>query len=50
MIKNEEIIKELEKKAAETSTKVELISTDLDEGIQFWNLSGIGAILRFKIS
>jgi len=43
-------IKELEKKAAETSTKVELISTDLDEGIQFWNLSGIGAILRFKIS
>ncbi|MDD5193517.1 MAG: peptide chain release factor aRF-1 [Candidatus Nanoarchaeia archaeon] len=48
-LKKEEL-KQYEKLAQETSTKVELISTDLDEGMQFWNLSGIGAILRFKIN
>ncbi|MFH1359115.1 MAG: peptide chain release factor aRF-1 [archaeon] len=42
-------IKELERRAGETSTKVEIISTETEEGIQFWNLSGIGAILRFKL-
>jgi peptide chain release factor subunit 1 len=44
-----ETIREYEKKAEQTSTKIELISEDLDEGVQFWNLGGIGAILRFKI-
>jgi peptide chain release factor subunit 1 len=45
-----EEIRYYEKKAQETSVKVELISGDIDEGIQFFNLSGIGAILRFKMS
>ncbi len=44
-----EEIRRYEALAQETSVKVELISMDLDEGVQFWNLSGIGAILRFKI-
>jgi peptide chain release factor subunit 1 len=42
-------LKEFEKKAQETSTKVELISNDTSEGVQFFNLGGIGAILRYKI-
>ena len=42
-------IKEFEKKAAEMSTKIEIISIDTEEGQQFYNLSGIGAILRFKV-
>jgi len=42
-------MRELEKKALETSVKVELISDETEEGQQFLNLSGIGAILRFKI-
>jgi peptide subunit release factor 1 (eRF1)/intein/homing endonuclease len=44
------VIKELEIKAAETGVKVELVSMDTEEGQQFWNLSGIGAMLRFKIA
>lgn len=43
-------IRHYEKMAEETSVKVELISGDIDEGIQFFNLGGIGAILRFKIA
>jgi len=46
---NKSDVKILEKKANETSVKMELISVDTDEGIQFWNLGGVGAILRFKI-
>jgi peptide chain release factor subunit 1 len=42
-------IKELEKKAEETSASIELISTETEEGVQFWNLGGIGGILRFKV-
>lgn len=42
-------IKYFEKKASETSASVEFVSTETEEGIQFWNLSGIGGILRFKI-
>ncbi|MDP2925838.1 MAG: LAGLIDADG family homing endonuclease [Nanoarchaeota archaeon] len=45
-----EKIREFEKLAEETSVKVELVSTDLNEGEQFLNLSGIGAMLRFKIT
>lgn len=44
-----EVINKLEKRAAETSVKVELVSMDTPEGKQFWNLGGIGAILRFKV-
>ncbi len=42
-------LKKFEKKAIDTSVKVEIISIDTEEGQQFWNLGGIGAILRFKI-
>jgi peptide chain release factor subunit 1 len=43
------LLKELKKIAESTSSKVEIISTDTEEGKQFENLGGIGAILRFKI-
>jgi peptide subunit release factor 1 (eRF1) len=46
---NKKDIKNFEKKAEDTSCKVELISNETEEGIQFYNLGGIGAILRFKI-
>ncbi len=42
-------IKKFEKKAKETSVDVELISIDTEEGQQFWNLGGLGAMLRFAI-
>ncbi|MEK6914829.1 MAG: LAGLIDADG family homing endonuclease [Nanoarchaeota archaeon] len=41
--------KELEKLAEQTGAKTELISNETEEGIQFYNLGGAGAILRFKI-
>ncbi|MBS3081177.1 peptide chain release factor aRF-1 [Candidatus Pacearchaeota archaeon] len=44
-----EEIKKFEAKAKDISAKVEFISTDTEEGVQFYNLGGIGAILRFKI-
>lgn len=47
---NKEIIKELEKLAENISSKIEIVSTETSEGEQFLNLSGIGALLRFKIS
>lgn len=46
---SKEEIKKFEKKAQETSAKVEFVSIDTEEGVQFFNLSGIGAILRFKV-
>ncbi len=42
-------IKKFEKKASETGVKVELVSIDTEEGQQFWNLGGVGGMLRFKI-
>lgn len=42
------LIKNFKKIAEETGAKVEMISTDTEEGKQFFNLSGIGALLRFK--
>jgi len=42
------LAKELKQKAKDTSSKVEMISTETEEGQQFLNLSGIGALLRFK--
>lgn len=46
---DKKIAKELKKMAEDISAKIEIISTDTEEGIQFYNLGGIGAILRFKI-
>lgn len=42
-------IAEFRAKAEESSTVVELISIETEEGQQFYNLGGIGAILRFNI-
>lgn len=43
-------IKEFERLAEQTSAKVEHVSVETSEGEQFYNLSGIGAILRFRIN
>lgn len=40
---------ELEQLAKRISSKIEYVSTDTQEGIQFKSLGGIGAILRFQI-
>ncbi len=40
-------IRELSEKAENTSAKIELVSVDTEEGQQFFNLSGIGAVLRY---
>ncbi|MDP2672194.1 MAG: peptide chain release factor aRF-1 [Nanoarchaeota archaeon] len=40
---------ELKKIAQGIDSKIEIISTETEEGKQFFNLSGIGAILRFRI-
>ena len=44
------IAKKLREMAENTGAKVEIISTETEEGQQFNNLGGIGAILRFRIS
>jgi len=41
--------KELIKLTENIGSKVEIVSTDTPEGEQFMNLSGVGAILRFKV-
>ena len=43
------IAKELKLIAVNIGANVEIISTETEEGQQFYNLGGIGAILRFKI-
>jgi peptide chain release factor subunit 1 len=43
------IIGEFRKLAENTGANVEIISIDTEEGQQFWNLGGIGAILRFAV-
>ncbi len=43
-------ISEFEQLAQKTGAKVEIISTETNEGIQLKNLGGIGAILRYAIS
>lgn len=42
-----EKIKELRDLASAISAETEIVSVETPEGEQFWNLSGIGAILRF---
>lgn len=46
---NKPLMKELTKLAEGVSANVEIISTETTEGEQFYNLSGIGALLRYKI-
>ena len=41
--------RELKKKAKEIASTVEVVSKETEEGEQFLNLSGVGAILRFEI-
>ncbi|RLG16220.1 hypothetical protein DRN69_01390 [Candidatus Pacearchaeota archaeon] len=43
------IVKELKKMAESTGAKIEIISTETEEGQQFKNLGGVGAILRFRV-
>lgn len=43
------VITELEKSAKSTGAEVTLISTETEEGIQFKNLGGVGAFLRFAV-
>ncbi len=42
-------IKKFEEKAEETAVDIKFISNETEEGVQFWNLGGVGAVLRFKI-
>lgn len=46
---DKKIVKELKKMAMNIGSKVEIVSTETDEGQQFFNLGGIGGILRFKV-
>lgn len=43
------VAKELKKEAERIGSKIEMVSTETEEGKQFMNLSGIGAILRFRV-
>ncbi|RLG12741.1 peptide chain release factor 1 [Candidatus Pacearchaeota archaeon] len=43
-------IKELKELAENTSSKIEIVSVETEEGKQFYNMGGIGAILRFKVN
>ncbi|MBU4070389.1 MAG: hypothetical protein KJ646_05380 [Nanoarchaeota archaeon] len=47
---DKQIAKELKKIAESMGSKIETISIETTEGEQFFNLSGIGALLRFKIN
>ena len=46
---DKKLSKELVEIAKNTGSNVEVISTETEEGEQFKNLSGIGAVLRFRI-
>lgn len=48
MLKKEKI-SEFRALAENTGAEVEMVSTETPEGEQFWNISGIGALLRFAI-
>ncbi len=43
------LVKELKEMAKNISSQIEIISTETEEGQQFANLGGIGAILRFAV-
>ena len=42
-------IKELSKMASDTGAEVKMISIETSEGEQFFNMGGLGAILRFQV-
>jgi len=46
---DKKLIKELKDLALNISSTVEIVSTETTEGEQFYNLSGMGAMLRFKV-
>ncbi len=46
---DEAITKELKEIAERMGTTVEIVSTETEEGEQFYSIAGIGAILRFKV-
>ena len=46
---DKKLIKELTKLAQNIGATVKIISTETPEGEQFYNLSGIGSILRFRV-
>ncbi len=47
---DKKIAAELRKLAEDTSANIETVSIETEEGQQFYNLGGIGAILRFSLS
>ncbi len=42
-------MRELSKKAEDISARVEIVSDETEEGKQFFNMGGMGAILRFEV-
>ena len=46
---NKEVIADLSEKARSISAQVELVSTETPEGDQFFNIGGMGALLRFAV-
>ena len=46
---DEAITKELKEIAERMGTTVEIVSTETEEGEQFYSIAGVGAILRFKV-
>ncbi|HDK41751.1 MAG TPA: hypothetical protein ENG87_00095, partial [Candidatus Pacearchaeota archaeon] len=46
---NKTLSKELKQLADNIGSSVEIVSTETEEGDQFKNLGGIGAILRFRV-
>jgi peptide chain release factor subunit 1 len=43
------LTKEFTKIAEQMSSEIKIISTETPEGEQFYNMGGVGAILRYKI-
>ncbi len=46
---DKKFLSEMKKLAEPISSKVEIVSVETEEGQQFYNLSGMGAMLRFRI-
>lgn len=46
---DKESAKKLKQIAEEGGTKIEMVSTETEEGKQFFQLSGVGALLRYKL-
>jgi peptide chain release factor subunit 1 len=43
------VAREFKKLAEQMGTNVEMVSTETEEGQQFFSMSGVGALLRFKV-